>query len=309
MNILFVCSSDQLVLPTILKLVSANHSLTIAVPQQYHKQISSFFLAAGIQANHIHSLVKQQLEADLNKLIVDHQINMALVFTFPWKLPAAVLSLPQYGFINLHGGILPKYKGPDPIFWQMKNGEQNGGITAHVMTEEIDAGPILLIQPLQIVPGETYGIHSERLAALAGETVTELVNKMAEGTLSAMPNNSTEFACFKKPRNMDTHINWQTQTATQIEALVNACNPRYKGALTTIKQMGMALLEVAPAAINNVPSNTLPGTIVYADNLYGLIVACRDGAFLKISITHSTAGYLSGTKLFQLGFKVGDKFE
>ena len=112
-----------------------------------------------------------------------------------------------------------------------------------------------------------------------------------------------------KPSQTDLLINWQQHSATQIENLINAANPRYQGAVTSIRQTQINLLEVSPADVNNPTGQQFaPGTIIHADQLYGLIVACTNNQYLKINVASMQQGYFSGGKLFSLGFRVGEVF-
>jgi len=304
MRTLFLCNSDTIALPAALQLKHSGHLTAVAIPDKHQSSLQPALVASGIDASHIHIVTQQQLAQQLTALCDAYNIELIIVLTFPWKLPTGVLLKPAYGCINMHPGLLPAYKGGDPVFWQLKNREQNGGIAVHIMTDVWDEGPLLMQQPLPLIPGETYGLHCQRIGGLASEMILKILDavKAKEYQTTTITGNY-----YKKPTATDTTIHWQTQTAAEIEALVNACNPRYSGALTSIRQMPLSVLEVAIADIANVPT-TIPGTVVYADQVYGLIVACSDQQFLKINIIQTSAGYLSGSKLFQLGFNKGDRF-
>jgi methionyl-tRNA formyltransferase len=105
----------------------------------------------------------------------------------------------------------------------------------------------------------------------------------------------------------DLQINWSSQSAKDVENLVNACNPDFGGAVTSFRNQVMRFLEVAPAEINN-PAPSAPGTIVYADGNYGIFVACSDNKFLRVNIIQSSEGILSGFKLASLGVTAGERF-
>jgi methionyl-tRNA formyltransferase len=185
--------------------------------------------------------------------------------------------------------------------------EKNVGLTLHVMTPEIDAGPIVMTQELMLIPGETYGILIQRIALQISETILKATEYIAEG------NFKTQDVAFKaiyekRPTKEQLQIDWNNQSATEIEALINASNPKYNGAYTIFRGIELAILEVSPADLNNGPEKIQPGTIVYADVLYGLVVACKDNQFLKINIVCMQEGYLTGSKLFSMGFRTGEIF-
>src|ERR1700761_4954541 len=100
-----------------------------------------------------------------------------------------------------------------------------------------------------------------------------------------------EGAYFKRPGNAELKIKWQEQSADEIECLVNAANPKYDGATTWIRNNEIRILETSPAEIQLQEGfKPEPGTIVYADAVYGLIVACRESTFLKINVVHTREG-------------------
>lgn len=305
MKILMLCNSETLALPTVYQLLQSNQLVGVAIPQKQAKRLSAALQKTGLNNADIHILQKENLSAQLNHLLSSTTADCLVALTFPWQIPTDILTKPALGCINFHFGLLPKYKGADPIFWQLKNREVMGGITIHTMTEKIDEGNILHVAELQIIPGETYGIHCSRLAMLAAELVTQLHEIFKKEAITQEQHYSAAY--FLAPSIEQLNIHWQTQTADEIECLVNASNPKYDGAITSLKQQEVRILEVAPADVNT-PDSFAAGTIVYADATYGLIVACINKQFLKINIVHTNEGYLSGIKLFNMGLKVGDCF-
>lgn len=309
MKVILICSSDLIAIPTALKLQEAGLLKAVVLPEIHKANLLPSFIAAGISAEIIHTVTKEHLTQQLTALIHRYEAATVFVLTFPWKISETVLCLPVNGCINLHPGILPKYKGADPVFWQLKNREINGGIAAHIMTNEIDDGPIILMETMSIIPGEPYGMHCQRIGIFIREhilKIVELIETKALPTPQLRDNNEDVY--FKKPNKTQLSINWQKQTSIEIEALINACNPKYTGAITSIRGMTLALVEVSPADVNNVAQDVLPGTIVYADAIYGLVVKCCDDQFLKINIVCMPEGYISSTKMFNLGFRPGETF-
>jgi methionyl-tRNA formyltransferase len=309
-KLLAICCSDILGIPAIIKLKQQNILSAVATADKTAAQLVPIFKALGIADNEIHILTKKNLEAELKTLIMDYDPEALFTFTFSWMIPNVVLNLIPQRCINFHFGLLPKYKGADPIFWQLKNGETRSGITIHVMTGEIDAGMVILKEEMPAIPGETYGLNAQRLGALAADNVMKVVAMLNAGSLQSMILAPESPLYLKKPSHTDLLINWQKQTAAEIENLINAANPRYQGAITRIRQMQMNLLEVAPVDINNPTGQQFgPGTIIHADLMYGLIVACINNQYLKINVVFIQEGYFSGAKLFSLGFAVGEVFD
>lgn len=307
MKILLVCSSDYMAIPAALVLQQAGMLSAIAIPGKYDKRLRPSFLQSGFPDAMLHTLTKEFLETELLSLLEQYAAETVFVMSFPWTLSKPVLERPVYGCLNFHPGALPQYAGADPVFWQIKNQEKNSCMSVHQMTEQVDAGPVLYTRQLPVIPGETYGMYFQRMGQLAAEIVMPVV-QLLEKNAPAGAQPAGESLYFKKPVKQQVTIDWQTQTAEEIEALVNAGNPRYNGAFTTLRNRELTLLEVSFATINGVAEDTTPGTIVYADELYGLIVACKDKGFLMIKTVCMPEGYFSGSKLFRLGFRVGEVF-
>ncbi|MEO6523475.1 MAG: formyltransferase family protein [Mucilaginibacter sp.] len=308
-KILMLCCSDVLGIPALLKLKQQNNLAAIAFTDKVAPRIIPILQSVGFTADEMHILTKKDLETELNTLITKYQPEALFTLTFSWMIPDAILNRLPNRCINFHGGLLPKYKGADPVFWQIKNGEKNGGFSIHIMTSELDAGPVLLTEEMPIYPGETYGLYTQRLGMLAADAVTKVLDGV--GTLQPQPVTTSAHPdlYLKRPTGAQLTINWQQQTASQIENLVNAANPNYNGAATSIRQSKIYLLEVAPADVNNPEDQQFPpGTIIHADQLYGIIVACINKQFIKINVVSMQQGYFSGSKLFNMGFRVGEVF-
>ncbi|MFL9484910.1 methionyl-tRNA formyltransferase [Chitinophagaceae bacterium LWZ2-11] len=308
MKTILLCNSDRLPIPAVVSLHNTGQLKAIGIPEKAKHVLIPVFVNMGIEPKNIYTFNKQNIEATLPKLVDEYNAEVIFVMTFPWKLPTSVLTYPPKGCINFHFGLLPKYKGADPIFWQLKNVEQAGGIAIHTMTDEIDAGPILLQQTLPVIRGETYGIHCKRLSTLVPDLLQEVYKKLREEDQPAPSDKQGAPASYyKAPEETDLTINWQHQSANEIQYLVNAANPRYGGAITSIHQNYIRFLEVMPADLNTT-SESNPGMIVYADALYGLVIQCINKEFLKLNVAQLNEGFFSGSKLFHLGFKVGDIF-
>lgn len=310
MKIILLCSSDYMAIPAALKLKSEGVLACVVIPEKYRTRLLPGFVQAGIENTMLHTITRETLESGLISLVKEYKADCIFVITLPWKLPKTVLAAPAYGCFNFHPGLLPKYKGADPIFWQLKNGEKNGGITVHKMTEVVDEGPIMMVKKIPFIPGETYGIHHARLGPLAAEMISELATLIKENAepLIIQDIDKEEAIFFKAPVKRQVTIDWENQSSSEVEALINATNPKYNGAFTSFRGMELTILEIGFADVNDPPAGNKAGTIVYADALYGPIVACADGKFVKINAVCLPEGYISGSKLFSLGCTVGERF-
>jgi methionyl-tRNA formyltransferase len=117
-------------------------------------------------------------------MLTDLRPDIACVACFPWRVPAALLALSPLGWLNVHPSLLPAYRGPAPLFWAFRNGENTTGVTIHFMDEKLDTGDIAAQAPLAL-PDGISGAETDRMCATLGarllvETVQCLRRGMAE---------------------------------------------------------------------------------------------------------------------------------
>lgn len=246
-----------------------------------------------------------------NKLITwmnNLMCSAALVMTFPFKIPQRILDIPELGFFNFHFSLLPSYKGSDPLFWQLKNGEKQTGLTVYKMTKDLDQGPIISAIPLVLMPGEIYGLAYARLTLLITQTAKKIVEQIKSGQF--LPNRDLyNDSFFARPQQKDLMINWNIQSAEEIENLVNACNPLYRGAISFLNGEPIRILEVSPVSGEFNPGDTPPGAVFHIDPNYGPMVLTSDKKLLLLNIIEIKQGVFTGKKLCALGMKPGTRLE
>ncbi|MBO3699046.1 methionyl-tRNA formyltransferase [Roseivirga sp. E12] len=308
MKIFALCNSNQLGLSAVAKLKTLGVLSGVGYLDKYANAMEQGFEAIDIGKDLWYMLDQESWRNSLQKIITELQVDCVFVLTFPWKIPSELLTLPSKGFFNFHYALLPKYKGADPIFWQIKNDEQEGGLTVHLMTEEFDEGPVILQEKIPFPGGFNYGIYCGQLSQSNETWVSKVVTKL----MSDKPDFITlepekDPAPLTKPMANDLRIDWSNQTALEIEALTNAANPRYGGADTSFSGQLINILEVTPIDGNDTMKGD-PGEIVHSDLTYGPIVACINNEFLRVTVAHVAGAYISGVKLTTLGFFKGTKF-
>lgn len=248
---------------------------------------------------------KSDMQKEFRDWLLKHQPDAVLTFTFSYKVPKQLLSIPRFGFINVHFSLLPNFRGSFPVFWQMKNGDSKAGVSIHQMDANWDTGDILLQRELILFKSESQGVLSGRLTMLALEMIRELLEKMGANQLLPQKQ-SLRIPCFRKPEIADYTIQWSSQSSTEIENLVNASNPEIGGALTFFRGQLIRILEVESAAPLEKYEMT-SGTIVLSDRDQGLYVACNDSRCLRIRIISTMEGYFSGERFAALGIRAGER--
>ena len=157
--------------------------------------------------------------------------DLIAVAAFGRILPPAILSLPPLGCINVHGSLLPKYRGAGPIQWAIINGETETGITTMLMDEGMDTGAMLLQEAIPITPDDTVGTLSPRLAELGGRLLVETIAQLKAGTLVPQPQNASLATLAPLLNKEDGVIDWALP-ATALANRVRGLSP-WPGAYTT----------------------------------------------------------------------------
>lgn len=309
MNIAVLCSGTVLQ-PTLETLYSQGLLAGVAVPaggggDDANLPLETALRQAGIPFLRIDmNGLTGQLAPWLDEIAADVVCCMG----FPGKIPPELLKLPRLGFFNLHGGALPRYRGPDPVFWQIKNREPFGAIAIHRMTEKIDGGGIAHAEQVPLGPDDTYALHMQRLGGTLPRVMIEFVQQLAIHG-DQLPLHTQEAATspyLSRPADADRTIDW-SWPAAEIDALVRACNPIYGGALTLLKGIPVRLLETAPAPPCT-GARIPPGTIIAAGTADGLRVVCGQGETVALEIIYAADGFFSGQRLAKIfGLRPGDR--
>jgi len=293
-------------IPTINFLASRQLLQAVVMPeivQVYNQQVE-----LAINANNIpyKRFAKNELKTLFKQWLTEQAPDMVIGYTFSYKIPEELFKIPLYGFFNVHYSLLPAYRGPFPVFWQIKNGDANGGITIHQMDSNFDTGEVLLQQIIPVLPGETQGLYSTKLSTISVNLIFDFINKIFSGQLSKIKPGLNQ-SYYPKPDLKDFTIDWNKQGANEIANIVNACNAEIGGAVTMLMGQMVRVLEVSEALVNG-DNKSLPGTIVYSNTTDGVFVACKNNEYLKINIVQIPEGIFSGNKLASIGVQAGNIF-
>ena len=182
--------------------------------------------------------------------------EVIVVAAFGQILPKAILDLPQYGCINIHASLLPKYRGAAPIQWAIINGEKETGVTTMMMDVGLDTGDMLEKTVVPIEEEETAQSLSDKLSAAGGSLILSTLKKVEEGTLTRTPQRDEESCYAKILQKTLGRIDWNRE-AKLIERLIRGLNP-WPSAYTTLNGKSLklwkakALLEEYPGEAGQV---------------------------------------------------------
>lgn len=159
------------------------------------------------------------------EILKEYQPDIMVVVAFGQILSEEILNIPKYGCINVHGSILPQYRGAAPIQWSIINGEEFGGVTTMYMAKGLDSGDMILKAKEKIKPDDTYGSLYDRLSVIGADLLIKTLDLIENGEVKRIPQNDDEatFAPMIKPEL--EHINWNGKN-TDIVNLIKGLNPQ-----------------------------------------------------------------------------------
>lgn len=199
--------------------------------------------------------------------------DVAVVVAYGLKIPAWLLAFHRLGAVNVHGSLLPAYRGAAPVSRAVMNGDAETGVTTMLLVERMDAGPTLLQRRTPIGAEETAGEVTARLAGLGADLLVVTLDGLAAGTVQPRPQDDARATLAPKLGKEEGRIDWR-RGVREIVNLVRGVNP-WPGAYTG--SAGHALKVWKAAAANGPWPAAAPGTVLAASPREGLIVAAGDG--------------------------------
>lgn len=215
----------------------------------------------------------QEIIAQIKALAPD------FIFSFYYKLmiKTPLLSIPQQGALNMHGSLLPAYRGRVPVNWAIIHGETQTGATLHYMTEKPDAGAIVDQTAVPILADDTASDVFRKVTCAAEITLHRALPDLIAGTALATPQDLTQGGYFSGRRPEHGKIDW-TQSANTIHNLIRAVAPPYPGAHTHL--LGKPLRILRSRVINQLANNNAK-SVFFCDN-HGCYVHCSGGGTLQL---------------------------
>lgn len=225
-------------------------------------------------------------------------------------LPKEILEIPKYGCINVHGSLLPKYRGSAPIQWAVINGEKVTGVTTMYMDIGMDTGDMILKKEIEIGEYETTGELWERMSIAGGKLLVETLEKIENGTAPRIPQDD-EFTMAPMLNKEMSKIDWENQTAEEIKNLVRGLNP-FMGTYTYLnnKKIKIWRVQIAKNLEDDEIVNKDYGEVIYSDSKKGLYIKAKGGIIKVLELQGENAkkmniqDYLRGNKI-----EKGQKFE
>ena len=265
--------------PSLQALIDAGHDVCAVYTQpdkpQGRKQIltappvKTLALEHDIPVFQPNTLKNEDEQARLRELAPE----VIIVVAYGKLLPKAVLDIPPHGCINVHGSLLPRWRGAAPIQWAVIAGDEMAGVTTMQMAEGLDTGDMLLTYETKVGEKETAGELFDRLAQSGAELLTQTLVKLDE--ITPRPQDDAQ-SCYAHMLDKQMAVIDWSKSAHEIDCLIRGLNP-WPIALTTLSGERLKVFAAEKAA-----GNGEPGTVLEADPKKGLTVACGEGA-LKLT--------------------------
>ena len=285
---LVFCGTPSFAVPTLQALLAAGHQIALVVSQpdrpvgRTHQltapPVKQAALSAGlavVQPEKIRNNTefRSQLESIAPEAIV--------VVAYGRIIPPWMLALPRLGCINLHGSLLPKYRGAAPIQWAVAMGDAYTGNTTMLLEEGLDTGPILLQQTVQIAPNQNAVDLFDVLAHAGAPLVVETLAGLAAGTIKPEPQNHEGATYAPLLDREDGRMDFVARSSTEIHNRWRGFQP-WPGAFTTLdgKKLIVHRMEVAEAFSFSAPGTAQAGQI-HVEN-HRLFAACAGETWLEL---------------------------
>ncbi len=216
--------------PTFLELLKSDLDVVALVTQPDRPQgRKQELIPASIKLKALEAGIPVQQPESINdqaglELVRSLGLDLLVTAAYGQILSAEVLAIPRLSGINLHGSILPKYRGAAPVARAIQNGETEAGVTVIQMTPKVDAGGMIAFARTKIDPEETAGELEARIATLGAPLIIDCIKKIDAGTAQIIPQDPSLVSKAPKLRKEDGLINWE-QTATVIHNLIRAMQP------------------------------------------------------------------------------------
>ena len=212
--------------------------------------------------------------------------DLICVVAYGKIIPEEILNIPRLGCINVHGSLLPKYRGAAPIQWAVINGEKETGITTMYMDKGMDTGDMILKEKVEIGENETTGELWNRLSKIGADLLIKTVKLIEEGK-APREKQGDDFTLAPMLKKEMAKLDFENKTAEEIKNLIRGLNP-IMGAYTykdgkMIKFWKAVSIDEENINIDNL-ENTLPGTVVKSNEKEGLFIKTKKGILSVLEI-------------------------
>lgn len=247
-------------------------------------------------------------EPEFVEILREYNPDVIIVVAFGQIIPESILEIPKYGCVNIHGSLLPKYRGAAPIQWAVLDGEKETGVTTILMDKGIDTGDILLKRVIELAEDETAGSLFDKLMSLGAETILETLEGLENGSITPEKQGESPTDYAKMLTKAMGLIDF-TRTAAELDCFVRGMNP-WPSAYTILDGKTLKIWRARP-----VQGSGKAGSILSVSK-DSFVVCCGENALeiLEVQLEGkkrmSAGDFLKGTHVEvgkEFGGEVGSK--
>ena len=228
--------------------------------------VKKYALKKGLNVLQPKNLKAPEFVKELKKLEADLQVVVAFRM-----LPKIVWAMPRYGTFNLHGSLLPRYRGAAPINWSIINGDKETGVTSFFIQQEIDTGDLLFQENMPIGENDTAGIIHDRMMILGAEVVLKTVQAIEKDEYDLQKQDDSLATKAPKIYRETCEINFD-QTTEKVHNFIRGLSP-YPAAWTTLDGLQLKILKTT----KDLQSHELKAGTIVSDNKKEIKIATQDG--------------------------------
>lgn len=236
---------------------------------------------------------------DFKELIENLEPDIFVVVSYGQIIPKSLLNIPEFGAINIHGSLLPRYRGASPIQQSLLQGDTTTGISIMKINERMDEGDILYLHRYPIETSDTFDTLYKKLAILGAQFIVPVMLDYMEGSLGPIPQHHSQATYCEKIEKNDGLIEWNTMTAKEINHRIRAFTP-WPSCFTYWQGKRLKILEADARE-----GNESPGMMKIASGISGtmeLHIGTKDGILVPQKIQPEGKGAMD-MKTFLNGYK------
>ncbi len=242
---------------------------------------------------------------DLYAWVRDLGLEIIFCAGYSSKIDTDSLTGVTHGSFNIHFGPLPEFRGPSPVFWQLKKGLSELGLSIHRLTRDIDQGGVVWKSSIPNQPFCSYDYVNLVFSQLMVKGVFDILNTIeSKRTLEEHERDDSLAAYYSTPKLEDVVIDWNKMNAGEIIDLVKACNSWNSGASTLFNYSEVKLIDVSASSTK---MNRPVGTCLLENSR--LYVACRAGESIEVHYLKLNYGVIPARFATAYGFQSGQKFQ
>ncbi|MEB0010723.1 methionyl-tRNA formyltransferase [Glaciimonas sp. Gout2] len=240
---------------------------------------------------------------DAHTLLKATPHDVMVVAAYGLILPLSVLTIPPHGCINIHGSLLPRWRGAAPIHRAIESGDTETGVTIMQMEQGLDTGPMMLIEHVPIGDRDTTGSLHDKLAVLGARMIVEAIGKLEKNELPATPQPDVGVTYAAKITKEEAAVDFNLP-ADSLDRKIRAFNP-FPGAFATFGGVTLKIWDAEVVLDSNLNNQYSAGQVISADPQNGVIVACGANA-LRLTVLQKPGGKRLPANDFIRAFPMAD---